>query len=62
MREICHINVQALYRCASEMETLCQQMSDLLRMGKQLAIERQPLPLFTPLPLQRGRKLRRVGK
>ena len=28
MLEICHINVQALYRCASEMETLCQQMSD----------------------------------
>lgn len=28
MREICHINVQALYRCASEMETLCQQTGE----------------------------------
>ncbi|HAT2830547.1 TPA: hypothetical protein I8370_003612 [Klebsiella oxytoca] len=27
MREICHINVQALYQCAFEMEVLCQQMN-----------------------------------
>ncbi|EJU20114.1 hypothetical protein HMPREF1144_5355 [Klebsiella sp. OBRC7] len=28
MREICHINVQALYQGASEMEMLCQQMNE----------------------------------
>ncbi|MBV8043682.1 hypothetical protein [Pluralibacter sp.] len=28
MREICHTNVQSLYRCAFEMETLCQQMPE----------------------------------
>lgn len=28
MREICHVNVQALYQCAFEMEMLCQQMND----------------------------------